>query len=143
MTIINTNSRSLCPKINSLVDCFEELEVDVAVITETWLKDGPQLDQEVRDLEDGAGLCMLTRNRQPNPSTGVAHGGVAIITRKGLGNFKKIDVPNPDNFEVLPVIGNVSGTSRKLILIGIYIPPNYTVPRSGPVLITLRILSWT
>ena len=24
-TIINTNARSLCPKINSLVDCFEEV----------------------------------------------------------------------------------------------------------------------
>lgn len=25
LTIINTNARSLCPKIESLLDCFEEL----------------------------------------------------------------------------------------------------------------------
>ena len=35
LNLINTNARSLCPKIDSLLDCFEELEVDLAVVTET------------------------------------------------------------------------------------------------------------
>ena len=130
LTIINTNARSLCPKIDSLVDCFEELEVDVAVITETWLKDSPELDQDLRDLEEGAGISSVTLNRLPN-HLGVSHGGVAVLTRKGMGNFKKINVPNPDSFEVLPVIGSVIGSARKLVVIGIYIPPNYTVPRGN------------
>ena len=39
-TIVNTNARSLCPKIHSLIDCFNELEADIAIITETWLTSG-------------------------------------------------------------------------------------------------------
>ena len=130
LTVINTNARSLCPKIDSLVDCFEELNVDIAVVTETWLKDGPELDHDLADLELAAGISTLTLNRPPNLA-GVAHGGVAVLHRKSMGNFKKIPVPNPDNFEVLPVIGTMSGTSRKIVVIAAYIPPNYLVPRGA------------
>ena len=35
LTIINTNARSLCPKLDSLVNCFTELTADVGIITET------------------------------------------------------------------------------------------------------------
>ena len=35
INIINTNARSLCPKIESLIDCFEELDVHMALITES------------------------------------------------------------------------------------------------------------
>ena len=38
-TFLNTNACSLIPKINSLIDCFDELDVSVAAITETWLND--------------------------------------------------------------------------------------------------------
>ena len=40
LTIINTNARSLIPKIDSLDECFGELEADIAVVTETWMRDG-------------------------------------------------------------------------------------------------------
>ena len=53
LTLINTNARSLCPKVDSLIDCFHELSVDVAIVTEMWLKNGPELDQSVSDLELG------------------------------------------------------------------------------------------
>lgn len=33
ITLINTNARSLAPKIESLIYCFGELEADVAVVT--------------------------------------------------------------------------------------------------------------
>ena len=34
VTVINTNARSLCPKINSLIDCFTDLNATIGVITE-------------------------------------------------------------------------------------------------------------
>ena len=77
---------------------------------------------------------MIKLNRDPHPVTGVAHGGVAVIYGKKIGQFKKIDFPNPDNFEMLPVIGSLKGTSRKIAIIGAYLPPNYTVPRGTAVL---------
>ena len=131
LTIINTNARSLRPKTDSLIDCFEELNVDIAIITETWLKDGPELDQLCSDLELGAGLCTLSLNRAANPTTGVAHGGVAIITRKCAGKFKPFDFPNPDNFEVLCAVGQLTGTSKKLAVVAAYVPPGYSVGRGN------------
>ena len=40
-SMVNTNARSLCPKIRSLLDCFSELNTDLAILTETWLTSGP------------------------------------------------------------------------------------------------------
>ena len=68
-------------------------------------------------------------NRPPNQNTGVSHGGVGIFYKNRIGNFKPISIPNPDNFEILPAIGSIRGSSRKLAIIAAYIPPNYTVPR--------------
>ena len=58
------------------------MDVDVAVVTETWLKDGPELDSDLKDLEFGAGLGSVVLNRPPNNRTGLFHGGVAIFYKK-------------------------------------------------------------
>jgi hypothetical protein len=52
MTVINTNARSLYPKINSLIDNITELEADFCVVTETWFKDGANLDRNMVDLQE-------------------------------------------------------------------------------------------
>ena len=80
-SIVNTNARSLCPKIRSLLDCFSELNTDIAVLTETWLSDGPTLDEDIEDLRLGAGVGLLVRNRAVGPR-GHSHGGVAIAYRE-------------------------------------------------------------
>ena len=46
-------------------------------------------------------------------------------------NFKELQLDNPNNFEVLPAIGSVQGLSRKVALLGCYIPPNYTTARAA------------
>ena len=51
--MLNTNARSLSPKINSLIDSFTNLELDIAVVTESWLADGEGLDGDLVDLEHG------------------------------------------------------------------------------------------
>ena len=128
--LINTNARSLCPKLDSLIDCVDELGVDIAIVTETWFKSGPELEQQLSDPELGFGLKALTLDRDPNPTTGVSHGGVAVFYKKKIDSFKVIlDYPNPEKFEVLPVVGTILGTSRKVVVIAAYLPPNYTVPR--------------
>ena len=78
INVINTNARSLCPKIESLIDCFNEMEVTLGVVTETWLADGESLDRDVADLAKGAGLGMVCLNRKPN-GRGVVYGGVAVV----------------------------------------------------------------
>ena len=62
INVINTNARSLCPKIDSLIDCFEEMDATVGIVTETWRADGESLDKDVHDLAKGAGLNMICLN---------------------------------------------------------------------------------
>ena len=128
VTIINANARSLCPKIDSLVDCFEELDGTIGIVTETWLADGDSLDRDVRDLASGAGLGMVCLNRKPN-DRGVAHGGVAVVHNRSVCSLTKLDLPNPEGFEVLVTMSNLAGYSRKLVTIACYLPPNYCVQR--------------
>ena len=137
ITIINTNARSLTPKIDSLLDCFNELQADIAVVTETWLKSGPGLERDLDDLEKGADVLPLTKNRDPHPTTGVCHGRVAVMYKKRIGRFKEIDFDNPDEFEVLPTIGSIMGTCRKLVVVTAYIPPTTRLPGA---LLALNIL---
>ena len=63
ITIINTNARSLKPKIDSLLDCINETEADFAVLTETWLQEAG-VSELKDDLSRGAGLGILARNRR-------------------------------------------------------------------------------
>ena len=53
-TLINANARSLTPKIATFTDCFKEMDSHIAVVTETWLWDGPELEDDVDDLLHGA-----------------------------------------------------------------------------------------
>ena len=64
LTLINTNARSLRPKVKSLIDNIQELEATFAVVTETWFSEGTQLERETENLLLGSGLSMLTRNRE-------------------------------------------------------------------------------
>ena len=59
--MLNTNARSLSPKIHSLLDNFRELELDLAVVTESWLADSRELDGDLVDLEEGTDLkvCLF------------------------------------------------------------------------------------
>ena len=48
--MLHTNARSLSPKIHSLLDNFRELQLDLAVVTESWLASGERLDEDLVDL---------------------------------------------------------------------------------------------
>ena len=111
-----------------MIDCFEEVDTSIAIVTETWLSDGHGLDDDVDDLLQGAGLGMLYRNRKAN-SRGVSHGGVAVLFREGALQLKAVKVHNPGKYEVLMTVGNIKGYTRKIIVIACYLPPNYNVSR--------------
>ena len=72
-----TNARSLSPKILSLIDCFDELELHFAVITESWLADSELLENDLIDLESGTDLKAVYKNRKlrPNSRRRTAGGG--------------------------------------------------------------------
>ena len=124
ITIISTNARSLCPKIDSLIDCMEEMDSVIGIISETWLADGPSLEADIADLRAGAGIGLICRNRDPN-AVGVAHGGIVVTYNVEACSVKRLDldVDNPDRIEVLAAVASLRGYSRKMIVIACYIPP--------------------
>ena len=115
ITILNTNAQSLCPKIESLFDCFDEMNSTIGIVTETWLADGESLREDIKDLASGAGLGMICLNKKPN-GAGVAHGGVAVTHRTSSCTMKKLDLPNPDEFEVLVTMVTLPGCSSRATL---------------------------
>ena len=98
-TMINTNARPLCPKINSLLDTIEELEASLAIVTKTRLADGQTLEEDKQDLLLRAGVSMLCRNRQRD-SRGLAYDGVTIFYREDMIKFNPLDFANPRSFEI-------------------------------------------
>ena len=79
-TLINTNARSLKPKLDSLLENIKEVRADVIIVTESWLKAG-EVEQIRSDLNLGYGLGMLARNRPPKEN-GVAYGGVVLLWKE-------------------------------------------------------------
>ena len=59
LSILLTNARSLSPKIESLIDIFQELDIMAGIITESWFQDS----KNELDFEKGTGLNMIVKNR--------------------------------------------------------------------------------
>ena len=127
--IINANARSLRPKIASLVDKYNELDITFGLITETWFNGGERHEKEVEDLLLGSGITMLTQNREPG-TAGVAHGGVAVFARSSVTRLAVFPFPNPESFEVLPCSAKLHGVEGSFHIIAAYIPPGYAVGRA-------------
>lgn len=138
ITVLNTNARSLCPKIESLIDCFDEMNGTIGVVTETWLADGDTLHTDIQDLSNGAGLGMICLNREPNQA-GVAHGGVAVTYKTTACSMKKLDLPNPEKFEILVTLATLPGYTRKLATVACYFLQDTLWPEEGPLSRILRM----
>ena len=110
--------------MESLADCMSEIEADVAVVTETWLQDRA-VEGTVIDLAGQHGLDSFFLNRKEVAPNGRKYGGVAVFGRNTSTKFSKVDIANPDNFEVLCVAGKVNKIREKVVVIAVYIPPNY------------------
>ena len=70
---MNTNARSLKPKMDSLIENIKELQADLTIVTETWMRD-KDTQEAAQDLSLGARLGLLVRNRPPRDN-GVTYGG--------------------------------------------------------------------
>ena len=114
--------------MSSLIDCFDNLSAATGIITETWLTDDPDLDEEIEDLVLGTGLQMIYRNRKAN-DRGFSHGGVAVIYKEATMNMKAVKLSNPEKYEVLLTTGRMRGCPKPLAVLACYLPPNYPVPR--------------
>lgn len=121
--LLLTNARSLAPKILSLHDYFEEHDIDIAMITESWLKDGEILDRDVIDLEHGSGLQIIYKNRpKKGASARRVGGGVSIICSRARCCFRERKMTG-NKFELVAAIGRVGKVQRQIAIFCVYIEP--------------------
>ena len=103
-----TNARSLPPKIDSFVENFEEHDVDLAVVTETWLYEGSELLSDgAVDLDLGEGIGTVHIGRE-----GRRGGGMGIFYRKHRMKVDEIALPDNEH-EILATICSVQGLRGK------------------------------
>ena len=111
-----TNARSLPSNIESLVDTFEENDLTIMNISETWLKNTSVTDCNVADLEEAHKISLILKNRA---SRG---GGVAIAYDMNKISLKKINVKT--KFEIVCAQGQARGNRRKIFCMSYYMPPS-------------------
>ena len=125
--VLLTNARSLSPKIESLHTFFEEHRLDVAMITESWLKDGSTLDRDVIDLEHGTNLKIIYKNRPKRAASARAvGGGVSIVFDKARCNLRERRIVG-NKFELVLATGKIAKVIRPFAFICIYIEPRMKV----------------
>ena len=129
INLMLTNARSLSSKILSLLEYFEEMKLDIAIITESWLADGAALESNLVDLEYGTDLKVVYKNRPVKRASRrrTAGGGVALIYNKNRCNFKERRIVG-NCFEAVCMRGKVGSLEREVIVMGIYICLLYTSP---------------
>ena len=130
LRFINTNARSIEPKIRSLYDCFSEKKLDFATLTETWHQSNRALADTLREYSSRFALDAIVRNRAAAASNGRTYGGVAFIYRKSVASFKEFQLVNREDYEVLATVGKVHGIKGKIFCLSIYAPPNLTTVRA-------------
>lgn len=131
MKFLLTNARSLSPKIISLQTAFEEHELDFALITESWLRDGQLLDRDVIDLEHGSNLRIIYKNR---PTRGAnarrVGGGVSIVYNKASCNFRERRVAG-NKFEMVVASGKINKSNKMVFVYCVYIQPRMLAAELG------------
>ena len=119
------NARSLDLKLPSFYETFEDSELSLACVCETWLKSDGNFNRIKEDLKERKNLDIYAYNR-PGKRRG---GGVSIIVdptkiKVSENKFKR------DSYEIVSVIGKIIGGNRPLIVYCVYLPPNLTVARA-------------
>ena len=105
--------------MSSLKDYFTNLELSLAVISETWFHQGEKLDKLLLDAEQGMGLSMILKNRK---KTGRANpgGGVGIVFDKQRVTLKEYPIKR-GRFEIVAASGKIKNNSRPLYVIAVYL----------------------
>ena len=126
MNILLVNARSLSPKLYSLIDTMQESNAQISMVTETWMRSSPQLEQRLVDMREALGYDCIRNDR---PTLG---GGVAIIYK--TGDLQLHRLKTGCDYEIVAAVGRRTGQRRKIVVLVAYIPPNFDAENSQAVL---------
>ena len=117
MCFLLANARSLAMKFDSLIDMFRNLNLDFAMINETWLKNDRETDSAIKDVKDNEEIDIVKKNRKS-----ARGGGVAIVFDMKKIKLKNYPIPN-NKYELVCAVGRQLESSRKIAVFSAYIPP--------------------
>ena len=90
-----TNARSLRPKILSLMDYINDLDLTLSIITETWFYEGEAYNKLKDDLKEDQRLEIISLFRPKNANgTRRTGGGVSIIYNPAKIRLKEYKINN-------------------------------------------------
>ena len=122
MKFVLTNARSLMPKLHSLVDCFTEMSLTMALVTETWLHDG-NFDAFKDVLINEHKLNVIYKNRPKKKDGTTVTGGEATIIYDPQKIHLKEYKLKKSNHEIVAAYGKLPNIKRKMLVVCAYIPP--------------------
>ena len=93
---------------------------DVAIVTETWFRDSLQTSRTLEDFENSTDNQILTRNRDD----GRRGGGVALFFNKHTLQLTPVRFKKTKH-KIVAAIARRTGQRRKILFIGLYLPPSY------------------
>ena len=118
-----TNARSLEPKMGSLLDAFQSLNLHFASVTETWYRGGKDLASHFNDVEGSAGIRVIHKSRDGRLKS--RGGGVAFAFDTASCNFKRRQMKHlTRNHEVICAVGRIGKIGRKIVVFTVYVPPD-------------------
>ena len=113
------NARSVRNKTDEISELLQDNNLDILIITETWLRPSDTDTIVTRSLTP-AGYKMLN---QPRPGSR-GGGGVAVILRENIRTLQQTSDPYP-SFEILEVLVTTNSDCFRLCVI--YRPPGISV----------------
>ena len=114
--------------MNFLLEYISECDVAAAIVSESWLKPGLQLEQEILNLRNEENADLFHFSRKISKKGRPAGGGIAIITNRSYCIMKELKITRGKS-EIVCTVGKINGCSRKLVIIGIYISPRCRAPQ--------------
>ena len=119
-------SRTLDPCTESAYKIFEELDLDLLVVSETWFHSCPALDRLQLNAEQEHGICFIDYCRKPNRNKNRG-GGVSILNKKNKIPLKRFDVKTGGT-EMLVVKGKINNNTRPIFVVAVYISTRLKAP---------------
>ena len=121
-----TNARSLWAKTESAYEIFEELDLDLLVVSETWFHSCPALDRLQLNAEQEHGICFIDYCRKPNGNKNRG-GGVSILYKKNKISLKRFNVKSGGT-EMVVAKGKINNNTRPVFVIAVYISTRLRAP---------------
>ena len=117
------NSRSLMPKIRSLAEVYEEYDLSVCVVTETWLTKEDAHNEALLRLQTDDGIGNISFRRPQKRGSRNPGGGVSITFRTSKINLQEYKIKR-SKYELVTAKGKIPGNTRPFYVIGAYMPPS-------------------